>query len=60
MARKTKPGRGRPKTTGRGQMIGVRVHPPLLRRIDQHIKAKGKPRRSRPQAIREIVDEVLP
>lgn len=54
------PKRGRPKTTGRGKFIGVRVHPPLLKRLDLHIKSKGKPRRSRPQAIREIVDESLP
>jgi hypothetical protein len=37
--------RGRPKTTGKGELIGVRILPPLLKR---------------PEAIRRFVERALP
>jgi hypothetical protein len=47
--------RGRPKTTGQGTGIMVRGHDDFLRPLDAWI-AKQKPRPSRPQAIRRLVE----
>jgi hypothetical protein len=44
-------GRGRPKTTGRGDLIAVRLHPPLLTKIDEWATANAV---SRPEAIRML------
>jgi hypothetical protein len=51
--------RGRPKTTGKGELIGVRILPPLLKRLDAWI-AGQVPRPSRPEAIRRFVERALP
>jgi hypothetical protein len=50
--------RGRPKTTGKGQLIGVRILPPLLKILDAWIREQD-PRPSRPEAIRQIVEGAL-
>jgi hypothetical protein len=47
--------RGRPKTTGRGQLIGIRVHKPLLAALDVWI-ADQESAPSRPEAIRRLVE----
>ena len=46
--------RGRPKTTGRGQMIGVRMQPDQLAALDAWIGTQSEPV-SRPEAIRAMV-----
>ena len=50
--------RGRPKTTGRGIGIMVRLHPDLLVPLDEWIE-KQREHRSRPEAIREILEKAL-
>jgi hypothetical protein len=61
MAVKKKPAkrkRGRPATTGRGTLIGVRVLPSLLARIDEWArKQDGEP--SRPDAMRRLIERAL-
>lgn len=47
--------RGRPKTTGKGEQIGVRLHPPMIDALD---RAK-EPDESRPEAIRRILATAL-
>ena len=49
--------RGRPKTTGTGTLIGIRLHKPQLARLDHWIKAQPKPRPTRPEAIRILLDK---
>ena len=51
--------RGRPKTTGSGELIGVRIHELMLSAIDAYIAAEPEPRPTRPEAIRRILAEVL-
>jgi hypothetical protein len=46
---------GRPKTTGKGVGIMVRGHDDFLRPLDAWI-AKQKPKPSRPEAIRRLVE----
>jgi metal-responsive CopG/Arc/MetJ family transcriptional regulator len=50
--------RGRPKTTGKGELIGVRILPPLLKELDAWIGGQ-KPRPSRPEAIRRFLERAL-
>jgi len=50
--------RGRPKTTGKGELIGVRILPPLLKRLDVWISGQV-PRPSRPEAIRRFLERAL-
>jgi hypothetical protein len=50
--------RGRPKTTGKGELIGVRILPPLLKELDAWIAGHGNPM-SRPHAIRRLVEHAL-
>jgi hypothetical protein len=50
--------RGRPKTTGRGIGIMVRVHDDLLVPLDEWI-GKQREHRSRPEAIRELLEQAL-
>jgi hypothetical protein len=50
--------RGRPKTTGKGELIGVRILPPLLKELDAWIAGQGNPM-SRPHAIRRLVERAL-
>jgi hypothetical protein len=46
---------GRPKTTGPGTGILVKMHDPHLDALDAWI-AKQKPKPSRPEAIRRLVE----
>ena len=48
--------RGRPKTTGPGVQIVVRVHDPLLAALDKFIKDERRGL-TRPEAIRELLAE---
>jgi hypothetical protein len=49
---------GRPKTTGTGTQISVRVLPPLLKRIDAWAKHQDdKP--TRPDAMRRLIERAL-
>lgn len=50
--------RGRPVTTGKGQLIGVRLQPDQLAVLDAWI-AQQQPAPSRPEAIRLILREKL-
>jgi hypothetical protein len=47
--------RGRPRTTGTGQLIGVRLLQEPLSALDAWIEAQADPKPSRPEAIRQIV-----
>jgi metal-responsive CopG/Arc/MetJ family transcriptional regulator len=50
--------RGRPKTTGTGTLIGVRLQDEALKRVDTWASnEKDKP--SRPEAIRRLVETGL-
>jgi hypothetical protein len=51
-----KPG---PPPTGKGTLIGVRLQPPELARVDVWIAAQDDAP-SRPEAIRRILDKTLP
>ena len=51
--------RGRPKTTGKGQLLGVRVRPDQLSALDFWISARPDPKPSRPEAIRRILEKAL-
>jgi hypothetical protein len=46
--------RGRPKTTGKGTLLGVRVQPDQLAILDAWIEAQPEPKPSRPEAIRQL------
>jgi hypothetical protein len=50
--------RGRPKTTGTGTLIGVRLLPPVLTSVDQWA-AQQADNPSRPEAIRRMIEQVL-
>ena len=50
--------RGRPATTGKGELIGVRILPDLLEKIDDWRKAQEQDV-SRPNAIRRLVQDAL-
>lgn len=50
--------RGRPKTTGMGTLIGVRLLPEPLAALDAWIAKKRDPL-SRPEAIRRLVERGL-
>ena len=50
---------GRPVTTGKGELIGVRLHEPALGDLDTWIASQPEPRPSRPEAIRRILAEAL-
>ena len=56
MAKKIRPkGRGRPATTGKGVLVGLRCHPPFLQAIDGwREREEGKP--SRPAAIVRLAE----
>jgi hypothetical protein len=50
--------RGRPKTTGLGEGVLVRLHNPTLGALDAWRAAQeGEP--SRPEAIRRMIEQVL-
>jgi Arc/MetJ-type ribon-helix-helix transcriptional regulator len=54
----TKRKRGRPKTTGPGLGINVRLQAQQLEQLDDWIE-KQREHRSRPEAIREILERAL-
>jgi len=47
--------RGRPKTTGKGQLIGVRLLPEPLAALDAWIAKQREPV-TRPEAIRRLIE----
>ena len=49
-------GRGRPRTTGTGHLVGVRLLEDRLAAIDAWIAAQPEPKPSRPEAIRHLVE----
>lgn len=53
-----KRGRGRPRTTGRGEAIMLRLHPPLLTRLNEWIQAQEH-HPSRPEAVRRLLEQAL-
>jgi SAM dependent carboxyl methyltransferase len=59
LAERLKQRPGRPKTTGRGQAVMLRLHPPMLTWLDAWIEAQPPPKPSRPQAIRDALMEWL-
>jgi len=52
----TKKRRGRPVTTGRGTLIGVRLLDAPLASLDEWIAAQNEADLSRPEAIRRLVE----
>jgi hypothetical protein len=50
--------RGRKKTTGPGEPVLLRLHPPLLTDLDTWIETQGG-QLSRPEAIRRLVETAL-
>jgi hypothetical protein len=52
----TKKKRGRPVTTGRGTLIGVRLLDAPLAALDDWIEQHKEPDLSRPEAIRRLVE----
>ena len=53
-----KKSRGRPKTTGIGTLVGVRLHPPILGAIDNWRRSE-QDLPSRSEAIRRLVEHAL-
>jgi len=51
--------RGRPKTTGKGLGIQVRLQPGPLKALDEWIETHRKPKPSRPEAIRKLCEDRL-
>lgn len=51
--------RGRPKTTGRGEGVLVRLQPAQIRQLDAWIAEQPDPKPTRPAAVRQILDGVL-
>jgi len=52
--------RGRPKTTGKGEQIGVRLHDPMLSALDRVRAERGaQDSPSRPDVIRSILAQWL-
>ncbi|HEY0028849.1 MAG TPA: hypothetical protein VGC35_13360 [Allosphingosinicella sp.] len=49
---------GRP-ATGRGRLIGVRVHPALEAELDAWIATQPEPKPSKPEAIRRLAQAEL-
>lgn len=47
-----------PPATGKGKLVGVRIQPKLMQGLDRWIAAH-KPRPSRPEAIRRLVEQAL-
>lgn len=54
----TKKKRG-PAATGQGHVVGVRLHPPQLERLDAWI-AEQPDTPARPEAVRRLLDQALP
>ena len=51
-----KKGRGRPVTTGKGTLIGVRILDEPLATLDAWILKQKEPELTRPEAIRRLVE----
>lgn len=51
--------RGRPKTTGTGELVGVRLLPDTLEPVDRWIEEHPDPKPSRPEAIRRLIRKAL-
>lgn len=51
--------RGRPRTTGKGEQIGVRILPDMMRPLDRWIASQPKPQPTRPEAIRVALRDWL-
>ena len=51
--------RGRPKTTGKGESVNLRLLPELMGALDAHIAMCPEPRPTRPEAIRRLLAEAL-
>jgi len=51
--------RGRPKTTGKGVGLLVRLHSPELSKLDDWIARQPEPKPTRPEAIRRLVEKGL-
>jgi hypothetical protein len=49
---------GRPRTTGPGELIGVRLQPPDLAKVDSWA-AQQEDEPSRPEAIRRLIERGL-
>ena len=47
-----------PAPTGTGWLLGVRIHPPLLKALDAWISAQPT-KMSRPEAVRKILTAVV-
>jgi hypothetical protein len=47
-----------PPATGKGELVGVRIQPKLMQGLDRWI-ADHKPRPSRPEAIRRLLEQAL-
>jgi hypothetical protein len=50
--------RGRPPT-GKGTQVQVRLQPKQLAKLDAWIKRQPKPKPSRPEAIRQLIEKQL-
>jgi metal-responsive CopG/Arc/MetJ family transcriptional regulator len=48
-----------PKPTGKGELIGVRLLPDLLKPLDKWIDEQPEPKPSRPEAIRRLLRKAL-
>jgi hypothetical protein len=59
MKRPQKTKRGRPVTTGKGELIGVRLLQPIVQALDSYIAGSNNSEQSRPAAIRKIVVNFL-
>jgi len=51
--------RGRPKTTGTGELVGVRLQPDQLTALDAWIDRQPEPKPSRPDAMRKLLQKGL-
>jgi hypothetical protein len=50
--------RKRPPPTGKGELLGVRIHPPQLAALDTWI-GQQPDKLSRPEAVRRLVEQAL-
>lgn len=48
-----------PAPTGKGELVGVRLQPDMLKRLDSWISVQGPNPPSRPEAIRRLLDNSL-
>ena len=48
-----------PAPTGKGELIGVRIHEPMLGAVDAWISEQPEPKPTRPEAIRRALRDWL-